>query len=709
MGFDFLGFIVDIIKNPLFIISIVFWAIAFILAKLLSKKKENASIFFPFLALFRFRFFNKLFKKIAQKNRKLWRAWWNIGVIVSFLLMCYALYFFVSNFFHLIIDPQPENAIMPLIPGVTISLPQFKVLILPILLTMTVHEFSHAIAAENDDVNVKSSGIMGAGLVFIILYGAFVEVDEFQLYSRTFSSKTRLRVAAAGVWTNVVWAGIVFLLMSSFPQIMSLSYESASFQVTGVVPAEMGGFNEENLEIGDIVYEINGTTVDSNNAASLTDILSNRTALQCSAEDTLLLTCYDPENKSFYEKEVILGFRPFVGFEYQFYNNTAINITSIIPTLEGGGNNEGLIPLNSIITKIGNLTFNNDTGNTLEQILIQQKPNYKINLTSDTNEVYEINVNYIPAVPGAHVFHDVYTGLNLSKVDNFSLNVTNVFKNATESGINEGSILEGVIIEKINGISLNLTNYSFKEFVKSFINPKAGDVLIFTDNEGQNYSILTSEIPVIPVFIGLTSETYWIPKNGIGRLFGGQFPIEFYTFLYYTFLIMFSLAIFNLLPTTIFDGGRLVKEIISLLFGNKNYNLNARKRLHYEFSEKDQKQHLMTQGIHKIIAARELIPVNSEEKSKAINLEDESTFELRELEYTPHDTSTDGFIDTIEIKADEALKNKSLIEVEIEYEQDLKEPIKKKVYKSISWAIGLILLASFAISIIKFNNTLFWL
>ncbi|WP_371801942.1 site-2 protease family protein [Candidatus Lokiarchaeum ossiferum] len=708
MGFDILGFIVEVIRNPLFIISIVFWAIAFVLVKFLGKKKENASIFFPFLALFRFRFFNKLFKKIAQKNRKLWRAWWNIGVIVSFLLMCYALYFFVSNFFHLIIDPQPENAIMPLIPGVTISLPQFQVLILPILLTMTVHEFSHAIAAENDDVNVKSAGIMGAGLFFIILYGAFVEVDEFQLYSRTFSSKTRLRVAAAGVWTNVVWAGLAFLLISSFPQIMNLSYESASFQVTAVVPAQMGGFNEENLEVGDIVYKINGTTVDSNNAASLTDILSNRTALQVSAEDVLLLTCYNAENRSFYDKEVVLGFRPFIGFDYQFYNNTAINITSINPSLNGG-NNEGLIPVNTIITKIGNNTLNNASGITLENILIQKKPNYKLNLTSNTNEIYEINVNYFPAAPGAHVFHDIYTGLNLSKVDNFSLNVTNVFKNVTESGNNEGNIPEKVIIKKINGISLNLTEYSFKEFVKTFINPEVGDILIFTDNEGQNYSINTSEIPVIPVFIGLTSETYWIPKNGIGRLFGGLFPIELYTFLYYTFLIMFSLAIFNLLPTTIFDGGRLVKEIINLIFGTKDYNLNARKRLHYEYSEKDQRQHLMTQGIHHVIGVRELIPLNDEENKKDINLEDESTFELRELEYQPHDTSTDGFIDTIEIKSYKDLKNKSLIEVEIEYEQDLKEPIKKKVYKSISWAIGIILLASLAISTIKFNKTLFWL
>ncbi len=172
---------------------------------------------------------------------------------------------------------------------------------------------------------------------------------------------------------------------------------------------------------------------------------------------------------------------------------------------------------------------------------------------------------------------------------------------------------------------------------------------------------------------------------------------------------MASLAIFNLLPTAIFDGGRMVKEIISLLVGNKMYDLHAHKRLHYEFNNTDPKQHLMTQSVQKVIMVQELIPVNVEKKNSSINLEDETTFKLRELEFISHDTSTDGYIDTIELKVDETLQNKSFIEVEVEYEQDLKAPLKKKIYKSISWTIGLMLLASFVISIVKFNNTLFWL
>ncbi|MHA1476042.1 MAG: site-2 protease family protein [Promethearchaeota archaeon] len=186
----FVEVLLGLITEPIFIISCIFWIITFILIKILGKKKENVTIFFPFLVLFKSKLFNRFFQKISGKGRRLWKIWWNIGVIVSFLFMIYAIYFFTSNFFALIFNPQPENAIIPLIPGVTIGLPLFSYLILPILFSMSIHEFSHAIAAEIDGVNVKSSGIFGAGIFFIIGFGAFVEVDEFQLNSKTYSSKT---------------------------------------------------------------------------------------------------------------------------------------------------------------------------------------------------------------------------------------------------------------------------------------------------------------------------------------------------------------------------------------------------------------------------------------------------------------------------------------------------------------------------------------
>ncbi|MHA1646155.1 MAG: hypothetical protein ACTSVL_01170, partial [Promethearchaeota archaeon] len=57
----------------------------------------------------------------------------------------------------------------------------------------------------------------------------------------------------------------------------------------------------------------------------------------------------------------------------------------------------------------------------------------------------------------------------------------------------------------------------------------------------------------------------------------------------------------------------------------------------------------------------------------------------------------------------ETFPKKTILEVEVDYEFDIKEKTKKLIYRICSWAIVGMLLASFAISIIKFNKTLFWL
>ncbi|MHA1563469.1 MAG: site-2 protease family protein, partial [Promethearchaeota archaeon] len=527
------------ITEPIFIISCIFWIITFVLIKILGKKKENVTIIFPFLVLFRSKLFNRFFQKISGKGKRLWKIWWNIGIIISFTLMIYAIYFFISNFFALIFNPQPENAIIPLIPGVTIGFPTFSYFILPILFTMSIHEFSHAIAAEIDGVQVKSSGIFGAGIFFIIGFGAFVEVDEFQLNSKNYSSKTRLRVASAGIWSNIVLTGIFFLLLLGFPTIMKVGYYSEGFQVTNVLSYNDGGFNENNLENGDIVYKINNTIVDINDNANLNDILMNRTGLNCSIGDQLEFTCINRSTGEEYIRDVTLGFNSFVGFNWVQLNNTAINITHVYSWIEAG-NNYNLDLEGKIIVKINETLINYQNNQTFEVFLTQNKPSYKINITTDEGESYEIFVDFNSYIPGAHLLNDIYLGLN-----------------DIESGINEGRIPENTIITKINGIQISLANQSFKEFFTKNFSPKPGDTLNFTDEYENNYILLVAEKPIIPVFIGINTQSYWVPSNWLGRLVGGLFPHEINLFFTFTFMISFSLALFNLLPISIFDGGRM--------------------------------------------------------------------------------------------------------------------------------------------------------
>ena len=140
--------------------------------------------------MFKTKRLNRLLKRIARKWPKVWRWIWNIGIFVSFGFTIFGLYFFTANLIDLIKSPSIENAIAPLIPGVTIDLPMFSYLLLPILFVITIHEFSHAMAAEADNVSVKSKGIFGAGVFFIVGFGAFVEIDEYALIPQSFSVDT---------------------------------------------------------------------------------------------------------------------------------------------------------------------------------------------------------------------------------------------------------------------------------------------------------------------------------------------------------------------------------------------------------------------------------------------------------------------------------------------------------------------------------------
>jgi len=331
-------------------------------------------------------------------------------------------------------------------------------------------------------------------------------------------------------------------------------------------------------------------------------------------------------------------------------------------------------------------------------------------------ETYEIYVDFYSNIPGAHLLNDIYLGLNIEKYSVNSVNITEVFKNGTESGINEGKIPESTIITKINGIQISLSNQSFKEFFTKNFSPKPGETLIFTDENENNYTLITSEKPIVPVFIGLQSQSYWIPSNWLGRLFGGLFPYEINLFIMFTLLISYSLALLNLLPISIFDGGRMIKELLHIAIGTKSIDKKAKKKLLYEYDIENSKQHLFTHSINEVIRVRELIPMddaiineNNSANYGEIETKNGKSFKGQDLLYKTHDTSNDGFIDTVEINEDQNIEKKRFIEVEIEYEQDLKEIPKKRIYQVISSIMGVFLIASFIISIIKFGNSLFWL
>ncbi|MCK4287492.1 MAG: site-2 protease family protein, partial [Candidatus Lokiarchaeota archaeon] len=315
-------------------------------------------------------------------------------------------YFFFTSFFGLIVDPRLEQAVMPLIPGVTINLPMFAYLILPLLFIVTTHEFAHGIAANVDGIDVKSTGVLGAGLFFIIGFGAFVEIDERELKSNKFKRNTRLRIAAAGTFVNGITAGIAFILILLFPLINAIWYRQVS-QVNLVLTEAQGGFNEGNLSNGDVISAIKNqgalddeyVSLDNYEGRTLSNILNNY-----AIGDNLTFRIYSPSSDMFREKNVTLGPRYYTGIRYEYINGTELQITKIYSESEGGNNFNTNLTEGLIFNKINGVPINQTKGDTLGKALTLF--NLK-NLTLGTGtENYTLNINVTGVVIG--IFSNLY-------------------------------------------------------------------------------------------------------------------------------------------------------------------------------------------------------------------------------------------------------------------------------------------------------------
>lgn len=690
--------IINFLTDPFFIYSAIFWIVCYIVIKILGKKRENVTLMFPFLAMFRTQRFNKWLQKIAMKFPRFWKFVWNVGIFVSFGFMIFAIYFFIANLIDLFTAPSIENVISPLIPGVNIDFPMFTYLILPLLFIITIHEFSHAMAAEIDGIEVKSTGVMGAGVFFIVAFGAFVEIDEFAINSAKVSVWTRLRIACAGTFSNAIQAGIAIILLMNFSAILTPFYGPEVFQVDYTLTSIQGGYNDGNVFIGDKVYAINNTVINVRNGISLTAILNNKTdAIKCSVGDTLNFSVIDTTGER-QNRIVTLGYHFFLGFNYKFSeeNDSIIEITEVFEKIRGGNNFDALSVGMKFIS-IDGFDFNATEGNTPESYLKSQTEEKMANLTTITDQNISIHIDYYPLAAGAYEFRSFYTGIFFEKLSFEKVKVTRVLKNSTETGLNEDLILEEDVITKVNGIKLNLSDgVSFEQFlvteVRLIINNNTE--VIFTVNPNGieqeiNRTVIFKPMQKSSVYIGIGTSPYWIPKNWFSSMLGGVFPIWLEREFMFFFIIALSVTMFNMLPLPIFDGNRVIKEIINSIIGSK-FERGKTKRIMLNFSQSEADYHLKTYNITRI-------------QNVEVKLDSQSDYELN---YKAKDTIGDDFVDTIsfDIENPKLPPTGTTIEVIVEHDQDQKAPLKRKIMNLIGIGILIIVVMNFIMSYVLFGD-----
>lgn len=233
-------------------VFLLYWLFVMFLNRRGILSKYNITAYGPILMV-RTQKGQKLLDKLAV-HKSFWRIFANIGLpamligmLVMFLLILFVDFALIRSFQTQTVPPptrlnEPRNFF--LIPGINEYIP-FEWGVIALIVTLIVHEFSHAILCKVEGIRVKSMGI----LLALIPIGGFAEPDEEQLLGKKEEKSDkepeqappkklatrgeRVRVLTAGVMANFATALVAFILF--FLLIGSIS-PVGEVMVTSVVP-----------------------------------------------------------------------------------------------------------------------------------------------------------------------------------------------------------------------------------------------------------------------------------------------------------------------------------------------------------------------------------------------------------------------------------------------------------------------------------------
>jgi membrane-associated protease RseP (regulator of RpoE activity) len=268
----------------------LYWIIVAILNRKGVLEKYNISAYGPVLMI-RTTKGLELLDRLA-KPRGFWRTFANTGIILMFVGMLAMLlvvllsdYAMLSSFFA---DSMPEPSKFNearnvfLIPGVNEFIP-LTWGIIALVVTLVVHEFSHAILCRVENIRVKSMGI----LLALVPIGGFAEPDDRELFGEEVKNEEgiyerisepranrnqRGRILAAGVMSNFAVALIAFALLFG-PVLGAISPlgNAVIMEVTNGSSAQ-----EADLEAGMVITGIDNIQVDNtSDLLSYTDTLAD--------------------------------------------------------------------------------------------------------------------------------------------------------------------------------------------------------------------------------------------------------------------------------------------------------------------------------------------------------------------------------------------------------------------------------------------------
>ena len=200
---------------------------------------------------------NNWIERISTWKPTLWRTLWNMGIVVGVGSMVVAFAYLSQNLVNLLVkspNAAPVQVIIP-VPGLGVSFETFPYILLALSVIVISHEFSHGIASLAERLPLKSVGL----LLLIVLPGGFVELNDEKL--KQARGVTKLRIFAAGSFTNVALGIIFILLLVNFTTTITPFYNVLGSGVSiGSVPANLPAHGS-GLQPGEVITGINGTRV----------------------------------------------------------------------------------------------------------------------------------------------------------------------------------------------------------------------------------------------------------------------------------------------------------------------------------------------------------------------------------------------------------------------------------------------------------------
>ena len=257
----------ELLTDNAIIYVLIAWVVILGIAKALKLEKHGFKIT-PYSLTYKNTQVQTALSKMLTRTKRGIRVFADVSVIAGFLMMGYAFWFLFVNMANYFTEPTEFLAMMPIVPGVTVtSWEHIFAFLLAIPIVLVVHEGAHGIVATLEKIKIKTGGV---GVIIALFYG-FVEPDEEEFDNAKKISK--LRVIGAGATSNVIFAILLGAIMITNPvfgmivtplpavgPVVGLFYESSNGMMVASL-IEGGGAEQAGIHANDIIINVDSVKI----------------------------------------------------------------------------------------------------------------------------------------------------------------------------------------------------------------------------------------------------------------------------------------------------------------------------------------------------------------------------------------------------------------------------------------------------------------